>query len=263
MALIRLDHTPETVKVSIPLYVILPDPGRIEGVPIRDRKLLYLLHGLSEDSSAWQRYTSIETVANEYGLVVAMPSVGRSFYTDQPNGQRYFTYLTEELPAYLQDVFGLAPAPEDTLIAGNSMGGYGVLKAALNYPERFTAAASFSGAVSLEILRAIPNDPRQAEFAHIFGDLSKLQGSEHDPMVWLQEAAKNPASLPYLYIACGLQEDLLPVNQMFHAACQQLGVPHDYVEEDGKHDWHFWDRHIKRFLNRVLGEPAQNSGDIA
>lgn len=225
---------------------------------MRERKLLYLLHGLSENGGAWQRYTSIETIANEYGLVVAMPSVGRSFYTDQPNGQLYFTYLTEELPTYLQDVFGLAPAPENTLIAGASMGGYGALKAALNYPERFAAAASFSGAVSLEILRAIPNDPRQTEFAYIFGDLDQLSGSKHDPVVWLQEAAKRPAELPTLYIACGRQEDLYPVNQMFHTACQQLGITHEYVEEDGEHDWHFWDRHVKRFLRTVLSEPAQS-----
>ena len=40
-----------------------------------------------------------------------MPSAGRSFYTDQPNGQKYFTYITEELPRYLREVFGLAPLP--------------------------------------------------------------------------------------------------------------------------------------------------------
>ena len=31
MALIRLDHVPETVKVNLPLYIILPDPGRWAG----------------------------------------------------------------------------------------------------------------------------------------------------------------------------------------------------------------------------------------
>ncbi len=257
MALIRLDHTPDTVKVCTPLYLILPEPGKMGTVPLRERKLLYLLHGLSDDGSAWQRYSSIETVANEYGLVVVMPSVGRSFYTDQPNGQLYFTYLVEELPAYLKDVFGLAPVRENTFIAGLSMGGYGAFKAAFRYPERFAAAASFSGALSLAIISAMPDDPRQAEFAHIFGDLDKLQGSEHDSMVWLQKAAQNPAALPRLFVACGRQDDLYPVNQMFNAACQQFGIPLDYCEEDGKHDWHFWDRHIKRFLKIVLGEPPQ------
>ena len=109
MALLRLDHVPETAKVSLPLYMILPDPGKMGGVPVSQRKVLYLLHGLSDDGSAWQRYTSIETLAAAYGLVVVMPSAGRSFYIDQPNGQNYFSYLTEELPRYLGEVFNLPP----------------------------------------------------------------------------------------------------------------------------------------------------------
>ena len=256
MALIHLDHVPETVKVNLPLNIILPDPGRVNGVPVRDRKVLYLLHGLSDDASAWQRYSSIETIASAYGLVVVMPSVGRSFYTDQPNGQNYFTYLIEELPQYLSDVFNLRPKREDTLIAGISMGGYGAFKAALLHPDRFYAAASFSGALSLEILRAIPNDPRQEEFTYLFGDLEKLNGSEHDPAVWLKRASKNPSALPRLFIACGRQDDLYPLNKMFYEACNSLGVNVNYHEEDGKHDWPFWDLQIKRFLKDVIDLPS-------
>ena len=258
MALIRMDHVPETVKINLPLNVILPDPGRMGGVPVAKRKVLYLLHGLSEDASAWQRYSSIETLAASYGLVVVMPSVGRSFYIDQPNGQGYFTYLTDELPQYLADVFGLAPRREDTFIAGNSMGGYGAFKAALLHPERYAAAASFSGVLSLAILQAMPDDPRQDEFAFLFGDLGKLSGSEHDPAVWLQNAANNSSLLPRLFIAVSRQEDIYPLSGMFHAACQALGVQADYHEEDGGHDWFFWDRQIRRFLAAVLGPIPTN-----
>ena len=256
MALIRIDHTPTTVKVNLPLNIILPDPGRMNGIPVRKRKVLYLLHGLSEDATAWQRYTSIEAEAAAYGLVVVMPSVGRSFYIDQPNGQMYFSYLMEELPQYLSDVFDLSPQREDTLIAGSSMGGYGAFKAALLHPDRFYAAASFSGMLSLEILNTHPDDPRKEEFVHLFGDLEKQRGSPNDPALWLQKAAKNSTALPRLFMACGRQDDLYPLNLFFNAACQQLGVPVDYHEEDGKHDWYFWETQIRRFLNIVLGPPS-------
>lgn len=56
MALLRLDHTPETVKLCIPLYLILPDPGRMADAPLQERKVLYLLHGLSDDGSSWARF---------------------------------------------------------------------------------------------------------------------------------------------------------------------------------------------------------------
>jgi len=253
MALLHIDHVPETVKVNLPLYVLLPDPGKMGDLPVAKRKVLYLLHGLSDDASAWQRYTSIEALAAAYGLVVIMPSAGRSFYIDQPNGQNYFSYLTQELPQYLSDVFNLRPAREDTFIAGNSMGGYGAIKAALLHPGLYAAAASFSGALSLQILSLIADDARRAEFAMLFGNLDQLSGSEHDPVVWLQHAAKNPDDLPRLHLYVSRQEDLYPLSGMFHAACQSLGVPSEYHEEDGAHDWFFWDKQIRLFLASVLG----------
>lgn len=252
MALVRIDHAPQTVKVNLPLNVILPDPGNMGAAPVSRRKVLYLLHGLGDDASAWQRFSSIETAAAAYGLVVVMPSAGRSFYADLPNGQKYFTYLTEELPQYLADVFNLAPRREDTFIAGNSMGGYGAVKAALLRPALYAAAASFSGFLSLAFLQAYPNDTRRQEFAALFGDLDRLSGSEHDPAVWLQQAAKDPPSLPRLYLACGRQEDVYPLSGLFYAACRSLGVAADYHEEDAGHNWPFWEAQIKRFLAEVL-----------
>lgn len=259
MALFHIDHVPETVKVNLPLNIILPDPGKMGGVPVAKRKVLYLLHGLSDDASAWQRFTSIETIASAYGLVVVMPSAGRSFYTDQPNGQKYFTYLTEELPRYLELVFGLAPRREDTFIAGNSMGGYGAFKAALLHPELYAAAASFSGVLAIAVLQLIPHtDPRREEFSLLFGGLENLVGGEHDPAVWLERAAKDPSRLPRLFISVSRQEDIYPLSGMFHAQCQSAGVQSDYHEEDGAHDWFFWDGQIKRFLEAVLNPPGES-----
>lgn len=255
MALIRMDHVPINIKVNTPLNIILPEPGEMRGVPVRERKVLYLLHGLSDDASAWSRYSTIEIIARQYGLVVVMPSAGRSFYIDQPNGQAYFTYLTEELPQYLEEVFGIQPRRENTLIAGLSMGGYGAFKAALLHPERYFAAASFSGVLSLAIMTTHPEDERQPEFKLLFGDLDRLNGGQHDPAVWLQRAAQNPSALPKLFIACGRQDDLYPLNVMFNAACHKLGVPVDYHEEDGGHVWPFWDAQIKRYLSLVLETP--------
>jgi len=253
MAFIHIDHTPHTTRVCQALNLIVPDPGSMNGTPVRARKVLYLLHGLSDDASAWPRYTAIETLAAEYGLVVVMPSVGRSFYADLPNGQAYFTYLTQELPGYLSDVFDLSPKRENTLIAGVSMGGYGAIKAALAYPERFCAAASLSGFLSLKFLELYPNDPRRQEFASVFGDLRQLTGGAHDPETWLKKAAAIQAALPRLYIACGRQEDLYPLNQIFRAACQGLGLGLEYHEEDSRHEWPFWDAQIRKFLTFALG----------
>jgi S-formylglutathione hydrolase FrmB len=252
MALIRLVHKPETVKVDQALDIIIPDPGWMKGIPVRDRKVLYLLHGLSDNGSAWQRFTTVETLAKMYGLVVVMPSVGRSFYIDLPNGQHYFTYLMEELPQYLSGVFNLSSSRENTLVAGLSMGGYGAFKAALLHPERFYAAASFSGFLSMKYMKANLDDPRTKEFSTVFGDLNNLSGGEHDPARWLADAVKKKATLPRLFMACGRQDELYPLNQLFLADCAALGMPVDFHEEDGGHEWLFWDAQLRHFLAEVL-----------
>ena len=118
------------------LRISLPDRFLIEqesaALPV-----LYLLHGLSDDHTAWSRRTSVERYAESAGIAVVMPEVQRSFYTDMVYGLRYFTYIAEELPALCRRLFPLSERREDTFIAGNSMGGYGALKAALRFPERF------------------------------------------------------------------------------------------------------------------------------
>jgi S-formylglutathione hydrolase FrmB len=49
-------------------------------------------------------------------------------------------------------------------------------------------------------------------------------------------------------MACGRQDDLYPLNNQFYAACESLGIHVDYYEEDGFHDWFFWNAQIQRFL---------------
>lgn len=260
MALFRIDHRPDSVGVMLPLYLIMPDPGQMEELPLKDRKVLYLLHGLSDDGSAWSRYTNVEILAQKYNLVVVMPSVNRSFYADQLNGQKYFTYVMEELPKYLKDIFGIDPKAEDTLIAGLSMGGYGALKSALLRPERFHAAASFSGVVTMDVMKgdndAPPtDDPRYVEFNMIFGDIAHIAGSKHDPLVMLEKAVSSGKKMPKLYISCGRQDEGLYESGLhFRDACDSLNVPLTYHEEDGVHEWGLWGREIKHWLEMVLGD---------
>jgi pimeloyl-ACP methyl ester carboxylesterase len=138
LALIRLDHAPETAKACFPLYVIPPDPGQMGDLPLQKRNLLNFLHGSSGDGSAWDQYSNTVTLAHDYGLVVGMPFLRLRFYADRPNRQLFFPYLTKNLPQYLEYLLGLALRKEDAFIVGNSMRSYGTSNAAFHSPERFS-----------------------------------------------------------------------------------------------------------------------------
>jgi putative tributyrin esterase len=256
MAFIDCHFFSETLGVSASMHVILPQPTTAQiGLESRVVKAkhptLFLLHGLSDDHTIWMRRTSIERYAAAYGLAVVMPAVNRSFYTDMEAGYKYWTFISEELPTLARSFFPLSQEREDTFVAGLSMGGYGAFKLALTYPERFAAAASLSGAVDIAEL-AKQRDP--VEFSHIFGDLERFAGSSNDLFQLATEMGRKTTqgeagkSLK-LYQCCGTEDFLYNANVKFRDHC--LALKHDltYEEEQGTHEWGYWDRKIQTVLS--------------
>ena len=141
MALLQIGFFAETLGKQVHMNVLLPQrsgsralPGEIPSYPT-----LYLLHGMSDDYTIWERRTSIERYAADKNLAVVMPDGDLSWYTDMKFGGRYFTFLSEELPAVCRDLFPqLSQKREDTFVAGLSMGGYGAFKLAMRCPEAFS-----------------------------------------------------------------------------------------------------------------------------
>jgi putative tributyrin esterase len=173
-----------------------------------------------------------------------MPQVHRSFYADQAYGGRYWTFLSEELPALVGEFFRVSARREDTFVAGLSMGGYGAFRWALRQPERFAAAASLSGALDVTARRrSRPEDPRL--FERVFGD-EDVAGSPHDLHALLRGA--DPAALPALYLCCGTEDPLLGENEAFRDTCAAAGVPLHAEFSPGAHDWAYWDARIQDVL---------------
>jgi S-formylglutathione hydrolase FrmB len=259
MAHLRCDFFSEALSLSTSMTVLLPQrtttqigmEGRAqEGPP----PVLYLLHGLSDDDTIWLRRTSIERYVAPLGLAVVMPQVHRSFYTDEAYGGRYWTFLSEELPELVHSLFRVSDRPEDTFVAGLSMGGYGALKWALRHPERFAAAASLSGAVDVVGLRTgrvRPEDPRM--FERIFEDREPA-GTPDDLRRLLTQAGT--AGLPALHVSCGTEDALIEDNRAFVDACAAAGIPVTSSFGPGGHDWAYWDDRIQDVLAWLPLEPA-------
>jgi S-formylglutathione hydrolase FrmB len=215
-------------------------------------RTLYLLHGHSDDHTAWQRLTSIERYAEGLNLAIVMPAVHLSFYNDMAHGGKYWQFISEEVPTLVREMFSLSSARKDNFVAGLSMGGYGAFKMALTHPDRFAAAASLSGATDInEVVRVKKNEPDNKawleEMRTVFGDLSKVPGSKHDLFVLAKKAAK-AAVKPRLYQCCGTEDELYPDNLRFRDVVRKLPLDLTYEEGPGEHNWAYWDRMIQRVL---------------
>ena len=221
----------------------------------QEYKTLWLLHGLSCDYSSWMRKTSIERYAQKYGIAVVMPDGGRSWYTDTVCGENYFTFITKELPEVCHSCFkGMSDKREDNIIGGFSMGGYGAMKMALTYPEKYGACISLSGA--LDITRK-GRPTNLSEWQRIFDYNMKtpdeLEGTKHDLFALLRENVKEKRDLPKLYLWCGLEDTLIDINRTFCGELEAFGVEHTFEQSEGDHTWKWWDMHIKSGLENILG----------
>lgn len=243
MALIHCQFFSKVLKVATAMDVILPEPPQAG----RRYPVLYLLHGLSDDQTIWQRRTSIERYVQCMELAVVMPAVQRSFYADMACGYRYWTFISEELPALAQAFFPLSAAREETFVAGLSMGGYGAFKLALTYPERYAAAASLSGALDILSVVRMEDESWRAEVQLMFGDLDRLAGSPND-LFHLARQAPGALARPRLYQCCGTEDFLYPDNLRFKELALSLGLDLTYEEGPGEHEWAYWDQQIQRVL---------------
>ena len=256
MAFLQVQFFSEALNVASTVNVILPEKEQGIGIKTQGEgdlpQVLYLLHGYSDDHSIWMRRTSIERYAAGHNLAVIMPAVNHSFYCNEACGERYWDYVSEELPAAMKHFFRLSDRPEDTFVAGLSMGGYGAMRLALTYPERFAAAASFSGAVDL--LSEVEKEPEKHPWRRIFGDPDHVRGAEVDTMALLEKNA-SAASKPRLYVSCGTDDFLFYQHQVFVPALRKHGWDVTSVEEEGAtHEWGFWDRQIEAFIRFIYEE---------
>lgn len=255
MAFMECSFFSESLGMCVTANVLLPQStmGQIgltgRGSPI-DCPVLYLLHGMSDDHSIWERRTRIECYAAQYGIAVVMPNAHRSYYNNTAGGLNYWDYVSKELPAVMSSFFRFSTKPEDTFVAGLSMGGFGSLKLAFNCPEKFAAAGFFSSAIRpAHLLSCIPS--REAEFKTIFGDMSKVENSINDIYCLAEKAAAEKTALPALYMACGTEDFLYAENQLFKSHLEKISIPFEYREEPGSHTWDFWDKHILEFLKWI------------
>ena len=208
---------------------------------------LYLLHGYSDNHTIWARRTSIERYVEGWPLLVVMPNGGNGFYTDAHIGEAHESALMNDLMDFVENTFPVRRERGGRCIGGLSMGGYGAMKLALKFPERFASAHSHSGALHFETGARIEHEPLRVAFERIFGP--DALGSDNDLGALAGKlAARDASERPALKIDCGTEDFLLEQNRFFHAHLEKLELAHRYEEFAGGHSWDYWDLHIRSAL---------------
>jgi S-formylglutathione hydrolase len=153
-------HAAEETRCSMRFGVFLPPQAQSGRVPV-----LYWLSGLTCTEENYIVKAGAQRVAAELGVAIVVPDtsprglaipgeadaydfgLGAGFYVDATEppwsaGYRMYSYVTNELPAYVAGRFAIDPGRAG--IFGHSMGGHGALTIALKNPDRYRSVSAFA-----------------------------------------------------------------------------------------------------------------------
>lgn len=291
MAFMTLDFFSLCLGVPTQITVLLPDLPQRENPADGDAKefylsgekykVLWLLHGACCDHTSWTRYTNIERYVEKKNMIVVMPSVLNSDYSNYmtfADGFRVWDYITEELMPLIYGWLPASDVPADNYIAGLSMGGNGALMIALGHPELFGGAAILSStAREVEYLRPYAS-LTSAQFREMAADPARFPGPNGTGMRLkeINQVAKYPTvgdflnscenawdrfgdvvkagKLPKMYVTCGTEDkNVYPRFLRFKKYAKELNADVKFVPVEGfKHEWAFWDLAIRDALEFLV-----------
>ena len=248
MAFFQVGYVSSVLGKQMAFNAVFPDNVIVEN---KKFPVVYLLHGLSDDHTIWLRRSNIERYATSYGTAVIMPNGDRSFYTNMKHGGAWFKAISEELPSFVNRMFPVSTERKDTFRAGLSMGGYGALKTALHFPERFAAAGIMSAVT--DIVDKFSNDTFDKNmWQNIFGSPEETIANGNDIFTLIEKVSQQTQK-PDIIHFCGNEDFLLKDNRKLRDALERLKWQNYlYQETPGTHSWEFWDKHIQDILKHFF-----------
>lgn len=221
----------------------------------RSYPVLYLLHGYSDDETAWVQFGEANRIADR-GIangdfppcIIVMPDGKVSWYCNSHDGKERWEemFIREFMPA-IEKQYRIRPKKEFRAIAGLSMGGFGALKISMRNPDLFAACVALSsGTFTEEEFVNMPAGQYENMFGKIFGP--GLTGNDRlteslksqSPLHLLDSVAPEKLKSIRFYIDCGDDDFLYRGNAALHVKMRNLNIPHEYRTRDGGHVWEYW-----------------------
>jgi len=242
--------------------VVLPDSYKEAS---KTYPVIYLLHGGQGSYRDWLSKLGdkllIHKLADQYQVIIVTPDAGlMSYYFDSPfdKTSQYETFISKELIEKIDGTYSTIKDRKGRIIAGLSMGGHGAMYLSARHPDLYCAAGSMSGVMDLNTrLWNVPADfgkSRDANFQRLLGT-PKDTSSHFREFSAVGMVDKMKANDVKLIFDCGFDDIMIRPNRELHQLLLANGIPHDYIERPGKHEWPYWENAVVYqflFFSRVL-----------
>lgn len=210
------------------LYSVYLPPGFDQSK--QNYPVIYLLHGYGNNETTWITDGQIESKMNQAiagGMipptVVVMPDGENMWYVNvkEKNFNWEDMFIREFLP-FMEKQYRIENDRSKRTIWGASMGGFGALKYAMAYPDKFGTCIAFSPAIYPDVA---------------IGDRYQISES---PLNMIRKIPLEKLNEVRYYIDCGDKDFLYWGNATLHIMMRDMGINHEFRMRGGKHGWVYW-----------------------
>lgn len=246
---VDLDRRIDSHALGGSLHALVELPPGYEKSGLR-YPVVYFLHGLPAGPASYLGNRWLARVLASVGPAILVEPQGAragdpdAEYLDHGRGRNWATYVSEEVPAYVDSHFRTIRARNGRALIGISAGGYGAAVLGLNDLDRYSVIESWSGYFH-------PTDPSGTR-AIAGGPGSNV----HRLVATLRKDERQRPTFLAFYV--GRDDPRFRAdNETFARELSRAGIPHVFALYDGAHSASLWQKHAARWLALALGHLAR------
>lgn len=130
----------------------------------------------------------------------------------------------------------------------------------LVYHDTFSKICAFSGAYIIFRIIDAGGKPYTDEVSgpafqkRVFGNFRTLKKRGLDPRDLVLKLRKSSGQIPEIFMTIGTDDFLLDLNRAMRDTLVKAEVPFTYIEDEGIHDWAFWNKHMEDAFAWLAGK---------
>jgi len=220
----------------------------------------YLLHGLSDDYTAWDERGRVALAADDVmssgeseEMVIIMPNAGSDDIHNvqcgyfNVEGWNYEDFFFREFIPEVESRYRVIGDKWHRAIMGLSMGGGGSVVYCQHHPEMFSSCYAMSAWLGLR-----PEDERVGKDAvrdKLYLTCQSVQ--EHSAIKFLETAdeqtIRDLQTVRWTF-DCGDDDGLVDINYRMYCKMTEVGVKSEFRVRNGGHNWEYWHQALRLAL---------------
>ena len=220
----------------------------------RSYPVLYLLHGLGDNQSAWIQFGEVLHTTDKAinsgiatSMIIIMPDAGtgQMGYTNAMSGKwNYEDFFFEEFMPHVENLYRIRKDKRYRAISGLSMGGGGSFLYALRRPDLFSSAAPLSASIGPQKIDQMDDHSYLDYWGYSKSNINKSDFEKfkrkNNSLYLIDQMDQKTLNSVRWYIDCGDDDYLYKNNVLIHIKMREKGVKHEFRVRDGDHNWDYW-----------------------